>query len=252
MIKKLSSSRFGLVAASTTALVLMGGIGTATAAHLIGSDDIADQSIRSRDIDTQGVGTSEIRDGSILLKDMSDVTRKALSVAGPQGDKGEKGEPGLTGPAGPQGERGAPGAAGGGAMAAGDPGEGSLSQVGAQVASVDFDAPSDGVAFVSVQSEFNAQAASGFVVARITEDDQMVKYMDWDAGDADGLYDQSQSGFVVVPVSAGEHTFGLTLQEYTTPNSDYNAAQVAVQFVPNNGSSSTIMPFPKVAKSPNR
>jgi len=112
MIQKLTSSRFGLVAASTTALVLMGGIGTATAAHLIGSKSIKDQSIRSVDIKAQGVGTSEIRNGTIDLRDISKATRKALTVAGPKGDKGDPGPVGMPGVQGEKGEKGDAGQAG--------------------------------------------------------------------------------------------------------------------------------------------
>jgi hypothetical protein len=70
--------------AGATVLVALGTAGGATAAGLIGSADIRDNSIRSVDI----------RDGQVRLADISDLTEAKL--AGRDGAQGEKGEPGLS------------------------------------------------------------------------------------------------------------------------------------------------------------
>lgn len=73
--------------AGATVLVALGTAGGATAAGLIGSADIRDNSIRSVDI----------RDGQVRLADIADRAESKLAGQdGAQGEKGEKGEPGLS------------------------------------------------------------------------------------------------------------------------------------------------------------
>ena len=85
----------------------------AVAGTMITSAQIKDQSIQSNDIATAGVGTSEIRDASILTRDLSQATMDALKGAtGAKGDTGAKGETGATGAQGATGATGAQGPTG--------------------------------------------------------------------------------------------------------------------------------------------
>ena len=74
------------------ALSLVGGVGGAVAATSIGSAQVVDDSLRSRDV----------KDGSLRLQDLAPATAAALrgerGVAGPRGEQGEKGEKGGLGP----------------------------------------------------------------------------------------------------------------------------------------------------------
>jgi hypothetical protein len=94
--------------ASLAAFVALGG--TAYAVTKIGSDEIIDDSVRSKDI----------RDGTIRNRDLSPTLALPAGVPGPQGPQGEKGEkgdpclpsdPACVGPEGPPGDPGPPGAA---------------------------------------------------------------------------------------------------------------------------------------------
>ena len=109
-------NRVAAVAVGAVVLVGFSSMG-AVAGTMITGAQIKDQTIRSNDIATGGVGTSEVRDASILTRDLSQATIDALKGAtgakgakghrrqgrqgrdrcpGPgKGDKGAKGEPGL-------------------------------------------------------------------------------------------------------------------------------------------------------------
>jgi hypothetical protein len=107
----------GLVAG----LVIASG-GAATAAAFITGKDIKDQSIQSVDIAAAGVGSSEIRDGSVAPFDLSASTKSfieskagkpgATGATGATGAKGDTGATGAKGDAGAKGAQGAPGAVG--------------------------------------------------------------------------------------------------------------------------------------------
>ena len=119
MFKKLMGQVPTVVIAAATAAVFGGG--GAYAAAQITSAQIADQTIQSRDIGSQGVGTdevrnqtlgsgdiaaggvgaSEIRDGSITGADINNTTEKNL-----KGAAGKEGPAGPQGPEGPAGENG--------------------------------------------------------------------------------------------------------------------------------------------------
>ena len=88
--------------AAVVATALLVGATTATAATLIGSKQIKDNSVRSVDVNN----------GSLGLKDLSPAAR--AGVVGPQGPAGAVGPQGATGAQGPKGDgvSGRPGAAG--------------------------------------------------------------------------------------------------------------------------------------------
>lgn len=95
-------------------LILTGGAG-AVAAKLIDSDDIADGGIRSVDIKNDTIRGTDVRDGSLSVRDLGELPAGEQGPAGPQGEPGPAGERGEVGPTGPQGEpgpQGLPGADG--------------------------------------------------------------------------------------------------------------------------------------------
>ncbi len=75
-------------------LVLAGGAGSAVAAATVGSVEILDNSLRSRDV----------KDGTLRLKDLAPET--AAELRGPAGPAGATGAPGARGEQGEKGEKG--------------------------------------------------------------------------------------------------------------------------------------------------
>jgi hypothetical protein len=104
------NKRIAPVAVGAVILVAVGGIGGAQAARLITSEQIKDNTIQARDIDTGAVTSNEVRNGSLLLGDLSETARDALK--GQTGAKGDTGATGAKGDAGAKGQDGAPGAKG--------------------------------------------------------------------------------------------------------------------------------------------
>jgi hypothetical protein len=92
---------------SLLALVVALG-GTSYAAATIGSADIQDNSIRSKDIRNGQVGSRDVRDNTLLAKDF----KAGQLAAGAQGARGPQGAQGPAGPQGPRGEKGEQGAPG--------------------------------------------------------------------------------------------------------------------------------------------
>lgn len=81
-----------LVAVAVGALVAGGGF--ATAAALIGSDDVQNNSLRSRDV----------MDGTLRCKDLREQLCSLVKAGGQKGDPGAKGDPGTKGDKGDSGE----------------------------------------------------------------------------------------------------------------------------------------------------
>ena len=105
-------NRVAAVAVGAIVLVGFSSMG-AVAGTMITGAQIKDQSIRSNDIATGGVGSSEVRDASILTRDLSQATIDSLKGAtgakGEKGDTGAKGETGATGAQGVKGDKGSKG-----------------------------------------------------------------------------------------------------------------------------------------------
>lgn len=89
---------FGLV----VVLILVLGAGSATAARLISSSDIKNNTIQGKDV----------RDKSLTKKDFKGSVRGAVGPIGPLGPQGIRGLQGLQGPTGAQGPGGPQGAQG--------------------------------------------------------------------------------------------------------------------------------------------
>jgi hypothetical protein len=80
--------------------------------------------------------------------------------------------------------------------------------------SITVNFPANGYALITVESTFKtADGPSGFIIGELDEGDAQVgNQWFWEAGDADPLFDQTQTHQLVVPVSAGVHTYDLRLQ----------------------------------------
>jgi hypothetical protein len=83
-----------------------------------------------------------------------------------------------------------------------------------QVRAVTVKAPVAGTVVLSASAEFNAKQAGGYITTEIYRNGTRVTYQDWDPGDVDGNYDQTQSYTIAVPVKAGDHTFSFRLGEF--------------------------------------
>src|SRR3954452_18809485 len=104
---KFVNKRVTPVVAGAAILVALGGVGGAFAGQLVTSAQIKDQTIQARDIDSGAVSSSEIRNGGILLGDLSEKARDALEgQTGAKGATGATGAKGETGAAGPRGDKG--------------------------------------------------------------------------------------------------------------------------------------------------
>jgi collagen triple helix repeat protein len=101
---KFVNKRVTPVVAGAAILVALGGVGGAFAGQFVTSAQIKDQTIQSRDIDTGAVASNEVRNGSLVLGDLSVDARNAL--------KGQTGAKGATGATGAKGDTGAKGADG--------------------------------------------------------------------------------------------------------------------------------------------
>ena len=107
---KHTTSRVSAIVAGAATLALLGGVGGATATGLITGAQIKDQSIRSIDIASGGVGSSEIRNGSVYPSDLNPSTRTALTgQTGAPGAKGADGTNGVNGKDGTNGTNGTDG-----------------------------------------------------------------------------------------------------------------------------------------------
>ncbi len=100
------------VLVGAAALVSLGGVSGAVAAGKIQSDDIAVDGVEKVNIAADSVGSREIVDGRIWMKDLSSGVQAKIDKGGPQGEQGlpgEQGPQGDPGDPGQQGEQGLPG-----------------------------------------------------------------------------------------------------------------------------------------------
>lgn len=74
-------SRTGAVAVGATFLVALSSVGGAVAAGLVTSGDIKDETIRARDIRTDGVNSSEVANGSMHMRDLSPGTQRKIKYS---------------------------------------------------------------------------------------------------------------------------------------------------------------------------
>ena len=106
-----------------------------------------------------------------------------------------------------------------------------ISTIPADLDSVTVTFPADGFVFIHCQAILNNATAGNYLVLNVYEDNVQLASGDWDAGDVDGWYDQTQSYAVTRAVTAGTHTYKYSL---TTNNGTAIAAypKISVLFFP--------------------
>lgn len=127
-----------------------------------------------------------------------------------------------------------------------------LTSTSAEVASATLKAPANGYVLVSAESIFKAGQANTYIDVKLKQDGVLVNPTEWlwDAGDADGNYDQTQNYSILIPVTKGVHTYSLWLYEAgATTFSNYAYPHVLVQFFPE-GSIAT-SPLPRQSRKIN-
>lgn len=80
-VRRAVTSRTGAVTAGAAVLVALSSVGGAVAAGLVTSADIKDETVRKRDIRTDGVGSSEIANGSTHMRDLSNGTQNKIKYS---------------------------------------------------------------------------------------------------------------------------------------------------------------------------
>ncbi|MFT4081441.1 MAG: hypothetical protein QM638_02545 [Nocardioides sp.] len=197
---------FSNVAAATALVVAVGGGGAAVAATVahnsVGSPQIKNGQVKLVDLGANSVNGAKVVNGSLSAKEL---TAKALKSLRAQVAEGPVKTGSLTG-----------------SYAAGP--------------TLTYTAPADGVIKVSASLDFAAHKASTYIGAKLTQDGTQVRFSWMDPGDVDTWYDQSQSITGVIPVTAGTHTYTLSMYEYGPTTSaeyaGYSDAQVVVEWFP--------------------
>jgi hypothetical protein len=156
-------------------LVTIGGVGGASAAHLITSADIQDHTIGTVDV-SSAANSAWSKVGPAGPKGATGATGPAgaRGATGPAGAKGSKGTTGATGPAGPTGPAGATGPAGPSGLAgafyakavydSGDTNQGAIASVACSddPTKTDFTAISGGVQLIGTDSAAATPVSSSF------------------------------------------------------------------------------------------
>ena len=134
------SRRIPAIAGAVLVIAVIGG-GTATAANLVTSQDVKDDSLRSRDV----------HNGSLKVKDLTQRAVDTLQTGGASGATGAKG---ATGAQGPKGDKGANGLLGAFYATAfynvGDTNAGAIATVACDPTSTAFTAISGGVQVLGI------------------------------------------------------------------------------------------------------
>jgi hypothetical protein len=104
-MRKIFRSRVAAVTIGALAVVGLGA-GGATAAAMIDSSDIRDNSIQQRDLARNSVGQSELQDNTVGPRYVTDELLNRINQSGPRGPEGPQGPQGEPGDTGPQGEPG--------------------------------------------------------------------------------------------------------------------------------------------------
>ena len=146
------SHRVPAIAGAVLVIAVIGG-GTATAANLVTSKDVKDNSLQSVDVE----------DGSLRVKDLTYRAVKTLQQVGPKGATGDTGAKGATGAKGDKGDKGANGLLGAFYATAfynvGDTNAGAIATVACDPTSTAFTAISGGVQVLGIggtQGEIDA------------------------------------------------------------------------------------------------
>jgi hypothetical protein len=141
MLNRIIRRRHLPALAGTVLVVAVIGAGTATAASLVTSKDVQDNSLRSVDV----------QDGSLRVKDLTDGAVETLQKVGPKGATGDTGAKGATGAKGDKGANGLLGAFYATAFYnVGDTNAGAIATVACDATSTAFTAISGGVQVLGI------------------------------------------------------------------------------------------------------
>ena len=196
--------RYADVAATAAIVLALGGGGIAVAAGLaknsVSSPQIRNGQVKNPDLATDAVTGKKVKKDTLTGKD---VKESSLVLGDLRIDAGAASSPNAT-----------------------------LTGALAEAATVTFKAPSQGVVLVFAQAQFRANETGTYISANILQDGGFAASLNWDAGDVDNLFDQSQSSWVALPVTKGTHTYSLQMRELggVVDYSEYVGAQLAVQF----------------------
>lgn len=201
---------------STVALVLALGGGGAAVAGSLGKNTVG-----SKQLKAGAVRTVDLADGAVTG---AKVDERTLSTV-PDADllDGQDSSAFARAAALPSVHQGARGA------------QRTLTASYVTVAQAGFTAPADGFARIDVQALFESGETGTWVDVVIAEGATVLtgdQY--WDVGDDDGNFDLHQSTSIVVPVTAGAHTYSLRLRESSvaTTFSEVYAPYVTVTWFP--------------------
>ena len=186
------------------ALVLSGGVAVAAglAPNSVGSSQIKDGNVKTKDLKNNAVKGSKVKDGSLSVDDISSTSLSTISSASFEGQSTD----------------------------------GTLDDSNVTPrCTATATAPSAGFVTIFGSMDTNAVSPSEYLGSALIVDGVLQRFQWWDAGDDDSFYDESNSIVGVVPVSAGQHTFDLTVYESLASGStysDFGQCQVTGIFTP--------------------
>lgn len=82
---------------------------------------------------------------------------------------------------------------------------------------------------VTGEVSLRADDPDSWMEAFLLMDGEKQRYTCWDAGDPDNYDDEANAMTVVVPVTAGTHTFGLQVGEWADDKGAYGRSRVTAQ-----------------------
>jgi len=119
-------------------------------------------------------------------------------------------------------------------MASSGDASGTLTATDTNTVSVTLTVPASGLVMVTARATFKGNQSGTFVVWRITQGGVGKDGGWWDAGDADGYYDQTQQTFMLVQVpNPGTYTYTLQLSEQGggTAFANYILARISATYI---------------------
>ncbi|MBJ7359497.1 hypothetical protein [Nocardioides sp.] len=210
-ILKLPRSAFANVTATLALAVSLGGGAYAAglAKDSVRSKQIKDGVIRTVDLKSGAVTGAKVADGSLTGADIDEST---LDLPTPPTTPSAVADSVHSSPKT----------------------SGTLGEFSTKLAEVTIDVPAAGYVDATATAMLNGSAGSDVIDVFVMDVSTEVARGYWDAGDADGMFDISQSAHGVVPVSPGRHTFKLFVAEYSTNGtySGFAEAQLIVRYFP--------------------
>lgn len=201
---------------STLALVaVLSGGGAAVAAGLaansVGSRELKSSAVKTVDLAKNAVNSSKVKNGALTGADVKDDALTGADI--------DEDTLGLVGPI----------VASAVGLANGD-----LTAARLTLATVSLTAPAAGFVLVTGESTFEGDDATSYLTAFLEMDGIAQRSTYWELGDVDSFWDESNMMTVVVPVTAGEHSFALSVAEDPSSSNSgtYYRPQVTAQYFP--------------------